>query len=190
MTTTPTAPLTLEAAPEHSSGAFPARILSLLRFVAERNPPDGKAPYEDEHGEPMQDDAEAAIRWISEAQSAQAAAPEIAAIREALNAGATSAWLTHPRDSNQWHANEMLALACSSENLHSVLATIAQLEARLREAEERLRRSQDAGLMLSNFAFNMAHREGRTLSADDCASLKLMYERWDAAIAAHGKDEA
>lgn len=49
---------------------FPPRILALLEYVAERNPPEGLGPYEDENGEPMQDDADAALRWLTDAQSA------------------------------------------------------------------------------------------------------------------------
>jgi hypothetical protein len=139
VTTTPTAPLTLDAAPEQ------LKVVAYLVTGLSSGEPsicfeDERGDYGDEDHMPVFD----ALCSTAEAQSA----------------------------------------------LSTQAATIAQLEARLREAEERLRRSRDAGLMLSNFAFNMAHREGRTLSADDCASLKLMYERWDAAIAAHGKDGA
>ena len=44
---------------------FPPCILALLRYVADRNPPPGKGVYQDEHGEPMQDDADAALAWIA-----------------------------------------------------------------------------------------------------------------------------
>lgn len=43
---------------------FPSRIMELLRTVADRNPGPGKSPWEDAQGEPMQDDADAAIAWI------------------------------------------------------------------------------------------------------------------------------
>jgi hypothetical protein len=148
---TPTAPLTLEAAPEHSSSAFPERILSLLRFVAERNPTEGSAPYEDEHGEPMQDDAEAAIRWISEAQSA----------------------------------------------LTAQAATIAQLEARLREAEADVRRYQyiqrwtrgerNHNGRKQQFNFDFPPPLGNVMQGSVAQHLDAAI---DAAIAAHGKDEA
>jgi len=62
-------------------GDFPARIMALLHAVAERNPPEGFGVYEDDKGEPMQDDADAAIAWV-EARAQAAAVP--AAPSEAL----------------------------------------------------------------------------------------------------------
>lgn len=50
---------------------FPPRILALLREVADRKGTATRAPWEDENGEPMQNDADAAIAWI-EAQTKQA----------------------------------------------------------------------------------------------------------------------
>lgn len=50
---------------------FPPRILSLLREVADRKGTATRAPWEDESGERMQNDADAAIAWI-EAQTKQA----------------------------------------------------------------------------------------------------------------------
>jgi hypothetical protein len=63
----------------------------------------------------------------------------------------------------------------------------AESALKARDAEiERLRggtaRLYNAGLLLSNWAFNMARREGQPLSAEDCYCLKLMQERWDAAL--------
>lgn len=49
---------------------FPPRIAALLEHVADRNPPDDLAPYEDENGEQLQDDADAALQWLFDAQSA------------------------------------------------------------------------------------------------------------------------
>lgn len=49
---------------------FPPRILSLLREVADRKGTATRAPWEDESGERMQNDADAAIAWI-EAQTKQ-----------------------------------------------------------------------------------------------------------------------
>lgn len=64
---------------------FPTRILALLEFVADRHPPEGLAPYEDEHGEPMQDDADAALAWISTNTAAlQAKDAEIARLKAVL----------------------------------------------------------------------------------------------------------
>ena len=59
----------LAAAPQQEAPAdFPTRILALLRDVA-------AGPWEDGNGEPLQDDAEAALRWIA----SRAAAPQPAA---------------------------------------------------------------------------------------------------------------
>lgn len=53
---------------------FPPRILALLREVACRTPPAGVGPWEDGNGEPLQDDADAALAWID--RRAQAPAPQ------------------------------------------------------------------------------------------------------------------
>jgi hypothetical protein len=52
---------------------FPTRIMDLLRSVADRKGTDTVGPWQDGNGEPLQDDADAAIAWI---QSAPPAAPE------------------------------------------------------------------------------------------------------------------
>lgn len=54
-----------QTAPEH----FPARILDLLREVADRKGTPTRGPWEDGNGEPLQDDADAAIAWIQSAQA-------------------------------------------------------------------------------------------------------------------------
>lgn len=59
--------------------AFPPRILALLREVADRNGTATHGPFEDGNGEPLQDDAGAALAWI--------AAQEAAAVQ------AVGAWL-------------------------------------------------------------------------------------------------
>lgn len=59
---------TSEAAPSAKEGEadeFPARILDLLKDVADRDPPEGFGVYEDGNGEPLQDDADAALAWIA-----------------------------------------------------------------------------------------------------------------------------
>ncbi len=48
--------------------AFPPRILSLLQEMAKRAPGGLRGPWEDENGEPLQDDADAALRFIEAAQ--------------------------------------------------------------------------------------------------------------------------
>ncbi len=45
--------------------AFPPRILKLLKEVADRRGTATSGPWEDEQGEPLQDDAEAALNWIN-----------------------------------------------------------------------------------------------------------------------------
>lgn len=49
---------------------FPSRILELLREVADRKGTESRGPWEDGNGEPMQDDAEAAIAWLEAAADA------------------------------------------------------------------------------------------------------------------------
>jgi len=45
---------------------FPPRIFKLLQDVADRSTRDRLGPWQDENGEPRQDDAEAALKWIAE----------------------------------------------------------------------------------------------------------------------------
>lgn len=56
------ASLAQQAAP----ATFPTRILDLLRDVADREPKHCFGPWEDGKGEPLQDDADAALAWIAE----------------------------------------------------------------------------------------------------------------------------
>lgn len=48
---------------------FPARIMDLLRSVADRKGTVSVGPWQDENGDPLQDDADAAIAWIAAAAS-------------------------------------------------------------------------------------------------------------------------
>ena len=50
-----------------ASADFPARIMALLVEVADRKGTETKAPWEDGNGEPLQDDADAALAWIAAA---------------------------------------------------------------------------------------------------------------------------
>ena len=50
--------------------AFPPKILELLHEVADRRGTEFHGPWEDANGDPLQDDADAAIAWIK-AHSAQ-----------------------------------------------------------------------------------------------------------------------
>lgn len=45
-------------------GAFPPRIMELLSEVTDRKGTETRGPWEDGNGQPLQDDAEAAIAWI------------------------------------------------------------------------------------------------------------------------------
>lgn len=55
-----------EALARHAcADEFPARIMALLREVADRKGTEHTGPWEDGNGEPMQDDADAAIAWIT-----------------------------------------------------------------------------------------------------------------------------
>lgn len=49
------------------ASAFPPRILALLHEVADRVGTEFRGPFEDENGEPLQDDADAALAWIAAA---------------------------------------------------------------------------------------------------------------------------
>jgi hypothetical protein len=65
--------------PELTHSPFPPRILALLQYVAERKPRPGQDVFEDEHGEPLQDDADAALAWIAAAaQPPEATDAEVA----------------------------------------------------------------------------------------------------------------
>lgn len=59
----------LLSAHQAQSAGFPARIHDLLKEVASRVPPEGRGVWEDEKGEPMQDDADAALAWIAAHQA-------------------------------------------------------------------------------------------------------------------------
>lgn len=50
--------------------AFPARILSLLHEVADRVGTEFRGPFEDGNGDPLQDDADAALAWIARQEAA------------------------------------------------------------------------------------------------------------------------
>lgn len=58
----------LEAAPaldaQGERSGFPPRIMKLLLEVAEREGKGSRGPWEDGDGEPLQEDADAAISWI------------------------------------------------------------------------------------------------------------------------------
>lgn len=70
-----------------AAGSFPPRIMTLLRDVADREPKENFGPWEDGHGEPLQDDADAAIRWIE----SRAGDKEIAqTVRRAKSNGGSS----------------------------------------------------------------------------------------------------
>jgi hypothetical protein len=58
---------------------FPSRILAFLEEVADRKGTELRGPWEDEYGSPLQDDADAALQWISARTQAPAAAAEIVA---------------------------------------------------------------------------------------------------------------
>ena len=49
---------------------FPRRILDLIKEVARREDSGSYGAWQDENGEPMQDDADAALKWISGQQAA------------------------------------------------------------------------------------------------------------------------
>ena len=65
---------------------------------------------------------------------------ELAAIQQALDSGATSAWFTHPRDDNHWRENEELAHACHPDNLKAVLTHISALQAALKDRDAEIER--------------------------------------------------
>ena len=60
------------------------------------------------------------------------------AIREALEAGATSAFYTHPRDDNRWRENERLALACNPEAMTALLSQLAEMRAKVERLKSAL----------------------------------------------------
>ena len=55
--------------------SFPVRITALLRDVADRNGTETKGPWEDVFGEPLQDDADAALAWIAAPPAQEARVP-------------------------------------------------------------------------------------------------------------------
>lgn len=55
--------------PQTPPSRFPERILDLLREVADRQGTPTRGPWEDGNGEPLQDDADAALAWIQSAQA-------------------------------------------------------------------------------------------------------------------------
>ena len=50
------------------------------------------------------------------------------ALRDALAAGPTSAWDTHPRDTNLWKENERYAHACDPSTIRALLDRLHLLE--------------------------------------------------------------
>jgi hypothetical protein len=58
---------------------FPASIIAFLNEVADRKGTDTRGPWEDELGNPLQDDADAALLWIAVRAQAPAAAAEVVA---------------------------------------------------------------------------------------------------------------
>lgn len=63
---------------------FPARILTLLKDVADRSCKGPHSPWEDADGLPLQDDADAALAWIT--QRADLAVASTAAVPEGAEA--------------------------------------------------------------------------------------------------------
>lgn len=60
----------LQWAASQQAAGFPPRMLEHLREVAKRDPSDNRGPWEYGEGSPMQDDADAALRWIAGSQQA------------------------------------------------------------------------------------------------------------------------
>jgi hypothetical protein len=60
----------LQWAASQQAAGFPPRMLEHLREVAKRDPSDNRGPWEYGDGSPMQDDADAALRWIAGSQQA------------------------------------------------------------------------------------------------------------------------
>lgn len=95
------------------TGDFPLRILSLLKDVADRNPPEPFGPFEDDRGEPLQDDADAALAWIA-GRSAQTGGwvsvderlptknTEVLIAFRDSPLPATGQYTAHPRDEGGW----------------------------------------------------------------------------------------
>jgi hypothetical protein len=54
-----------------------------------------------------------------------------------------------------------------------------QLKARVKELEERLRRTREVGGLLSNCAYNLSQMKGQTLTDRHCQSLRGVVEAWD-----------
>ena len=66
---------TRPAAPAPAPADFPPRIHDLLREIADRKGTAQRGLWEDGNGEPLQDDADAALAWISAASAPQPVAP-------------------------------------------------------------------------------------------------------------------
>lgn len=64
---------------EAAEAGFPARILALLHELADRDGTPTQGPAEDGNGEPLQDDADAALAWISACHQTQADAAAMVA---------------------------------------------------------------------------------------------------------------
>lgn len=78
----------IEAANLQPSDEFPRRIMDLLREVADRIGTPTRGPWEDGDGEPLQDDAEAAIAWIyAKTKKESIMSTEIAQVAPSLAAG-------------------------------------------------------------------------------------------------------
>ena len=105
----------LEAAPaldaQGERSGFPPRIMKLLLEVAEREGKGSRGPWEDGDGEPLQEDADAAISWIDH----MASAPLPHAVGKPLSDYEIDALLTeeHAGDSEMHEfARQVLALFC------------------------------------------------------------------------------
>lgn len=96
---------------------FPARILELLREVADRQGTPTRGPWEDGNGEPLQDDAEAALAWIQAAQVIRrtpiATAPQDGRVilvndTTGSTAWAAAKWISSPEWSGWVYDDELL----------------------------------------------------------------------------------
>lgn len=78
-------------APQPVPGTFPVAIWQLLLEVADRKGTQFTSPWEGPDGEPLQDDADAAIAWIKAAVQAPEGAPDRAVVmRQALEDAAAA----------------------------------------------------------------------------------------------------
>lgn len=96
---------------------FPARILELLREVADRHGKPPRGPWEDGKGEPLQDDAEAALAWIQAAhvirRSPIGTAPQDGRVilvndTTGSTAWAAAKWISSPEWSGWAYDDELL----------------------------------------------------------------------------------